>query len=180
MIQILPQGAVDLSEINKNRIFDLMVRAYAITEEDIWGENYVRVPREEYFRLLENETFFIALEGDQLIGSIQVYRKSDTLFGLGLLNIDFEHKGRNIGSLLVSAAEDYARQNGGKCMQIEILRPEISDSAYKKWLEEWYEKLNYRFIETVPFEAIETEQSHKKKKIKTNAVFDIFHKTLSP
>ena len=96
MIRIVPHRALNLTEDEKNRLFQLMIHAYAITEEDIWGKHYKRLERDEFSELLETSTFFIALEDEKILGSIQVYQKDASTFGFGLLNVDFEHTGKNI------------------------------------------------------------------------------------
>jgi GNAT superfamily N-acetyltransferase len=156
-----------------------MIHAYAITEEDIWGKHYKRLERDEFLELLETSTFFIALEDEKILGSIQVYQKDASTFGFGLLNVDFEHTGKNIGALLINASEDFVLEKGGKIMQLEVLRVEQNVSDFKKWLHKWYKKLGYSFIETVTFETIETTKLDKHKIMKAHAVFDVFQKSLS-
>lgn len=178
MIRVVPHHTLDLSESNKNRLFELMRHAYAVTEEDIWGKDYNRLESEEYYHLLNTITFYIALEKDEILGSIQVYQKDVDTFGFGLLNVDFAHTGKNIGALLINSAEDHARKKGGKVMQLEILRVEKPISEFKKWLTQWYEKLGYLFIETVDFEVIESNKPENREMMTRNAVFDIFRKIL--
>ncbi|MFZ9027401.1 MAG: GNAT family N-acetyltransferase [Crocinitomicaceae bacterium] len=178
MIQVVPNHTLELTKAIKQRLFELMRHAYAVTEEDIWGKDYDRLEREEYFQLLNSGVFYIALENDQILGSIQVYRKDNETFGFGLLNVDFDHTGKNIGARLIGAAENHAMENGGTTMQLEIIRAEEPVSDFKKWLRKYYEQLGYVFNKTVPFEFIEQDKPEKREDMKTNAVFDILQKSL--
>lgn len=177
MIRTVPHHSLDLSEADKKRLFELMRHAYAITEEDIWGKDYNRLESDEYFELLNTGVFYIALENDQILGSVQVYQKDQETYGFGLLNVDFDHTGKNIGAKLIKSAENHAKENGAKTMQLEIIRAEDPVSDFKKWLREYYEQLGYVFIETVPFEFIEQEKPEKREDMKATAVFDILQKS---
>lgn len=177
MIRIVPHNSLELSLADKKRLFELMRHAYAITEEDIWGRDYNRLEIEEYFQLLKTGVFYVALENDEILGSVQVYQKDKETFGFGLLNVDFDHTGKNIGERLIKSSEKYAIENGAKTMQLEIIRAEDPVSQFKNWLRKYYEQLGYVFIETVPFEFIEQDKPEKRKDMKTNAVFDILQKS---
>ena len=178
MIRIVPHNDIELSEADKKRLFELMRHAYAITEEDIWGKDYNRLESDEYFQLLNSGTFYIALENDQILGSVQVYQKDQETYGFGLLNVDFDHTGKNIGAKLINEAESHAKQHGGTVMQLEILRVEEPISEFQIWLQKWYEQLGYVFIETVPFETIEPNRPEKGQIMQAKAVFDILRKIL--
>ena len=179
MIQVVPHNSMELSKADKKRLFELMRHAYAITEEDIWGKDYNRLESDEFFQLLNTGVFYVALENNHILGSVQVYQKDHETFGFGLLNVDFDHTGKNIGAKLIAAAESHAKQNGGTVMQLEILRVEDPISEFKIWLQKWYEQLGYAFIETVPFETIEPNRPEKREIMQANAVFDIFRKSLN-
>lgn len=178
MIDVHDIRSIDLGLSQKQRLFDLMIYAYAKTENDIWGENYHRLEAHEYFRLLNSDQFFIAFKQDVIVGSIMVYRKDDSTFGFGLLNADFNETGYGIGKLLIEAAERYAKENGGLQMQLEILRAESPISEFKIWLSKWYMDLGYEFEGTFPFEYVEPNRPEKREIMQTEAVFDIYRKEL--
>ena len=47
-----------LSQSDLKQQYELLIHAYAETEKEIWGDNYVRVSLEEYKQDIENETVF--------------------------------------------------------------------------------------------------------------------------
>lgn len=178
MIRILSRNDVDLNSDDKKRLFDLMIHAYAVTENDIWGENYFRLEKGEFFNLLEEEQFFIAFKNEKIVGSVMLYRKTKDTFGFGLLNIDFNEKGQNIGKKLIKTAEDFARYQNARTMQLEVLRTAQSVSVFKVWLAKWYVEQGYQFYGTFPFEYIEPDRPEKKQIMISQAVFDIYRKSL--
>lgn len=176
MIIISDITTIKLTKEQKERLFELMTIAYAKTENDIWGEDYFRLDRPEYFELLDKDQFFIAFKDDRIVGSILVYQKDLKTYGFGLLNVDFEETGQRIGHLLIESAEKYAKEHGGSKMQLEILRAEAPVSEFKLWLARWYEDQGYKFIGTFPFEYVEPNRPEKRQNMQTEAVFDIYTK----
>lgn len=178
MIRIIDIKDVTLNNELKKRLFELMIHAYAETESDIWGSNYHRLEAEEYYDLLDRQWFLIAFKEDKIVGSIHVYRKDADTFGFGLLNADFEETGQGIGQSLIIAAEEFARKHGANTMQLEILRASSPVSEFKKWLAKWYENLGYAFTGTYPFEYVEPNRPDKRESMITEAVFDIYRKSI--
>ena len=132
MIRIEDIKNITLSKEQRNRLFELMIHAYAQTENDIWGENFYRLEAEEYYNLLDQQQFFIAFKEEMIVGSICVYKKDPETYGFGLLNIDFEETGQGIGQRLIHSAEVFAHNEGARKMQLEILRAATNISEFKK------------------------------------------------
>lgn len=180
MIRVKNIKSIQLKDIEKKRLFELMIHAYAETESDIWGEGYHRLETEEYYNLLNDEQFFIAFKNDEIVGSIHVYEKDSDTYGFGLLNVDFQETGQRIGQLLIESAENFALHHNASKMQLEVLRAKSPISDFKKWLATWYENLGYGFIGTYPFEYVEPNRPDKREIMLTDAVFDIYTKSLLP
>ena len=168
-----------LSTEQIDRLFDLMIVAYAQTEVEIWGTNYLRMNKEEYIEGIKNRGILIALLDDQLVGSVSVYSLPNNNYGFGLLNADFAHSGIGIGTALVKAAEQFAQEKGARSMVIEILRPKTFSTPVKDKLKAWYTKLGYTFVDTVDFLAYKPYELEKSKRMVNPSVFDLYEKELS-
>lgn len=178
MIEILNSHQLKLTDEQIDRLYQLMIHAYAETEADIWGQNYKRLEKDEYAQLISKEGFLIALKDEKIVGSIYTYNKNDHTYKFGLLNVDFEETGQNIGKKLIQAAEKFARSKGAQQMQLEILRAESPISEFKIWLSHWYEEQGYEFAGTHPFEYIEPNRPEKRLIMITEVMFDIYRKPL--
>lgn len=160
------------------RTYGLMIEAYAETESEIWGENYVRMPAEEYYVLIEKGEVLLARLQGEIVGTIWVHPLRKKEFGFGLLAADFAHKGLGIGRALIAAAEEFARTRGGRQMVIEILRPADFELPFKTVLADWYIRLGYQPAGTVSFLTLRSEKVEKAKLLKVPSVFDMYTKAL--
>jgi GNAT superfamily N-acetyltransferase len=165
-------GALTVNEID--RLYSLMIHAYAETENEVWGKNYKRLEFHEYEKILHEGDVYIAWMNDNIVGSISVYPVNKETFGFGLLNSDFDKHGKGIGGALVQVAEKHARSNGAKQLKLEILRPYPVNTCFKQWLAKWYEKLGYRFVKTIDFLDLEPHRQEKLERMITSSVFDVY------
>ena len=161
------------------RQHEILITAYAQTEEEIWGENYVRISEEEYKDLIEQQHVFTALLNDEVVGTILLSQHSDTTFSFGLLAVDFAKKGLGIGRKLVGHAEQVAFNLGATEMTLEILRPKNKSVPFKQQLAEWYQRQGYVFTHSADFLELKPTKTEKAKQLITPAVFDCYSKELS-
>ena len=167
-----------ISREDLNRQHDLLVYAYAQTEREIWGENYVRIYLDEYKELIEKETVFTAWLDDEVVGTILLLNLGSRTFSFGLLAADFSKKGIGIGRKLVEAAEKEAVRQGASRMILEILKPENQFVPVKKQLADWYERLGYNHFKTASFIELKPDKIEKVKSLITPSVFDCYEKEL--
>lgn len=179
MIEIKPCDITKLNQEQIDRLYDLMIYAYAQTEVEIWGENYSRMSKGEYISLLEGDNILIAWEDNQIVGSIYLYRISKGVFGFGLLNADFSESGKGIGRSLIAAAEKVAIERGANMMQLEILKARDVDVPVKNLLSKWYMAQGYTFIGTHDFLALKPDKVEKAKTMVNPSVFDVYTKELT-
>ncbi len=97
---------------------------------------------QEYFR---KGSFLLYEEKNELVGCFFVERKNDRAY-LGLLSVDTKHQKKGIGSRMVAAAEEFARESGARFMDLTIVNLRTELPAI-------YEKLGYRVTGTEPFPA---------------------------
>jgi GNAT superfamily N-acetyltransferase len=178
MIKTISSKDLKLTSEQIERLYSLMIFAYARTEIEIWGHDYIRMNKDKYLEILKEDGFLIALINNQIVGSVYVYPLSDTEYGFGLLNADFALAGKGIGSSLVQAAEKYAKQKGAQTIKIEILRPKDFVVSSKEILKEWYLKFNYSFVETIDFLTLKPTEIEKSKRMVNPSVFDMYQKDL--
>ena len=167
-----------LSGPDIDRIYRLVIDAYAATEAEIWGENYVRMPLPEYLELLHKGEILIARLENNIVGTIWVHRLNETHFGFGLLAAGFTQRGNGIGRELIIAAEKVAQSAGARRMVLEILRPRDFEVPFKTVLADWYMRLGYRFVKTMTFLELRSEKVEKAKLLKVPAMFDVYKKAL--
>lgn len=157
----------------------VLIHAYAVTETEIWGKNYVRISEEEYNDLIKNEHVYTASLNDEVVGTILLSRHNATTFSFGLLAVDFSKRGMGIGRKLVEHVEREALELGGKTMTLEILRPKHVVVPFKKQLAEWYERQGYQFTHSADFLELKPTKIEKAKQLVAPAVFDCYRKELS-
>ena len=178
-ISIQRTSLKSISQSDLERQYALLIHAYAETEKEIWGENYVRVSLEEYKQDVENEIVFTAKFGDEVVGTILLASISEGTFSFSLLAVDFSKKGFGIGRLLIERAEQTAIELGGEMMSIEILKPKNEAVPFKDQLSEWYQRLGYEFTGSKSFIELKPKKAEKAKGLIIDAVFDCYEKKLN-
>lgn len=178
MIKIEQTNLTTISQCQLEQQYDALIRAYADTEIEIWGENYIRISFEEYKKVIEKELVFSALLNDEVVGTILLSNHGKGHFSFGLLAVDFKHKGLGIGRKLIEKAEQKARSLGGIKMTLEILKPKNQTLPFKKQLAEWYERLGYRYLFTKSFIELKPNRVEKARLLITPSVFDCYEKEL--
>lgn len=159
-------------------LYKIMIEAYSRTEKEIWGENYVRIPYDEFVALMDVGEIYYAQWDNQLVGSIHVFRQTSDQYSFGILSAEVTLKNRGIGRALIDCAEEVARENHSKTMQIEILRPEHFVLAEKEKLKSWYQRLGYELVSTQSFVDLKPDKAEKAKRLIVPTVFDVYRKQL--
>lgn len=171
----------NINTISKNHLkqqYDVLTRAYAETEIEIWGENYVRISFEEYSEVVENEIVFTAFLNSEVVGTILLSKHDNNHYSFGLLAVDFNYKGLGIGRKLIEVAEQRARDLGGVKMTLEILKPQNQVIPFKEQLANWYQRLGYHYLFTKSFIELKPNRVEKAKLLITPSVFDCYEKDL--
>ncbi len=175
---MIEQASLKLPKKDIDLAYSILIHAYAQTEAEIWGENYVRISREEYEQLIEKGEIFFSFDKKSVNGCIQIKQMDQKTFSFGLLASNFEKKGSGIGKKLIAFAEQYAKEKRGEKMVLEILRPADFKLEFKEFLHLWYSKMGYQYVETIPFLGLKTEKIEKAKQLKVPAVFDCYSKKI--
>jgi len=177
-LEVILGNVEQLSSKEIKHLFDIMIYGYAVTEEEVWGPNYTRMPFEEFLGVIGKGQLYVARLNKEVVGSIQVKPLSENTFVFGLLSADFNQKGNGIGRALIEQAEDHARKAGAKHMQLEILRPLGIDVPFKSVLKDWYEGMGYILESTMTFLERKPNRTEKAKTMVNPSVFDCYIKML--
>jgi len=156
-------------------LYEIMRDAYARTEIEIWGENYIRIPQLEFEELIDQGNIFGAKLNGRIVGTIYLKKVNNEESSFGLLGVSLDAEGKGVGSKLIEAAENQARKDGSRYMIIDILRPRDFEVPVKNRLRVWYEKMGYVFTHIQNFEDRRPDRA---KFLKVPSVFDCFRKRL--
>lgn len=173
MLQI--QSAKLASHQQRMQLYDFLIIAYAVTEIEVWGPNYVRIEFEDYNLLIEKGEVLMAMYDGEVVGGIHFSRRGDVMYSFSLLCADFNKSGLGIGRALIEEVEKIAKSNGAEAIEIEILRPRGIEVPFKVRLNDWYEKLGYHYTSSENFALVRPE---KAKKLVTPSDFDHYLKKL--
>jgi len=100
------------------KITALINAAFRIVEGFFIDGN--RITLEEVQQSFASGAFLVACEGDDLSGCVYVEPRRERVY-LGLLSVDPARQQNGIGSWLMTAAEEYGRENGARFMDIYIV-----------------------------------------------------------
>ncbi|GAB5418047.1 MAG: hypothetical protein Crog4KO_31270 [Crocinitomicaceae bacterium] len=160
------------------RLYEIMIHGYRVTEVDIWGEDYSRMFPEEFQEIIDRKELIGAWIADVPVGSIHTYRLNENTFAFGLFSVDFNFKGQNIGRKLIEAAEELAKERGATFMELEILRLRDKELTAKRQLHDWYVRLGYELISTTDFVDRKPDKAEKASNFIAPSVFDCYRKRL--
>lgn len=157
------------------RITDLVNEVYADSERGLWREGATRTTPPEVVALTRAEQVVIAQSGGQVTGVLCLKQLDDETGEFGMLASDPALRGRGIGRDLVRFAEESARADGRRYMQLELLVPRDWVLASKEFLAAWYDRLGYTLQRTG---HIEEAYPNLAPMLSTATDFRIYRKTL--
>jgi GNAT superfamily N-acetyltransferase len=175
MITIHSAKQKQLSEAHFQTLYHIIVKAYADTEAEMWGENYVRVSEAAFREFMAADQVLVAFMDDQVVGGLRYYPLDTDTFSFGLFGADFSLSGKGIGRALIERVEEEVKKAGASKIKIEILRARDFELPIKKILHDWYQRLGYKFTHTVGFAE---EFPDRAKGILVPCDFDYYEKRL--
>ena len=176
MIKVQSAKAAVLSEEEKFKLYEIMRIAYALTEVEVWGENYVRLTFEEYKTLIEKDEILVAMHEDEIVGGVHYYQRSKHKFAFSLLSADFDKSGLGIGRALIEEVEKRAKNKNANYIEIEILRPRGIEVPFKVRIRDWYQRLGFVYKGSQDFTEVNPE---KGKNLVNPSDFDYYLKELN-
>jgi len=143
-ITITEANKISLDNQGIQNLCDLINQTYKVGEEHLWIEGVERITLPELSDKIIQGNIFIAQQNKTSVGLIEVKSiKKDDIAEFGMLSVDLNHKKKGIGGLLVSHAENWAKKNNFKRMQLELLTPINFKHLAKEHLKKWYSHLGY-------------------------------------
>ncbi|MGV6861129.1 MAG: GNAT family N-acetyltransferase [Putridiphycobacter sp.] len=149
MIEIKSFIERPLNEDEIKKLHQIMVKGYELTEEEIWGKNYVRLFYPEFKTLVLKNEILIAYYNSEIVGCLRHYAKDENTYSFGLLSVDFDFGRKGIGKALIDKVEEIAKSEGYDKIQIEILRVKDMDVPHKVVLAKYYERLGYNYTKSM-------------------------------
>ncbi|MBK9191978.1 MAG: GNAT family N-acetyltransferase [Crocinitomicaceae bacterium] len=175
MVSVYSAKEKNLSASEIQTLYEIIIKAYADTEYQMWGMNYVRVTLDDFQKFIEADQILVEFLNNKIAGGIRYYPLDQNTYSFGLFGADFSLSGKGIGRKLIEAVELQVTKSGGTSIKIEILRPRDFEIPIKTKLHDWYQKLGYAFVESIPFEEKFPERA---KGILVPCMFDYYEKKL--
>lgn len=178
MLKIVKTSNYPLNSQQFDLLYQVVLKGYEMTEEEIWGPNYIRLFEDEFKTVVESGQFFIALYNDKIVGGVHGYLdpNSSDSYKISLLSVDFKYGGQGIGTKLIKRVEEEAISNGIKHIKLEILRAKAVDVPNKIRLANYYKRLGYKHTHSDDASCLIPEWKYKK--LLQPANFDFFLKDL--
>lgn len=176
MIKIEKASFIKHSSEELNTLYQIIIKGYELTEEEVWGPNYVRIFKPEYDKLIENGEILIAFFNGKVAGGINHYGRNNNEYTFSLLATDFNMGGMGIGKALINTVEDIAIQKEINLIKIEILRVRGVDTIPKLRLANFYAKLGYEYSHSNDCSCLIYNEKYRK--LKAPSDFDFYLKKL--
>jgi GNAT superfamily N-acetyltransferase len=129
------------------RLVTLVNYAYVEGEKGICRPDLQRVSLEKMRQIIEKNELIILRINNIPQGCIQVspsvYNKDAGMFGMLAVAQEPEFRKKGFGTLLVNEAEGWAKSQGYRFMDLELLKATDFIHAHKDRLQSWYEKRGY-------------------------------------
>ncbi len=149
--------------------------AYGVGEAGLWRDGVGRTTADEMAERIRAGEVLVATTNGRVVGCASVRRIDETTTEVGLISTRLDSWGSGVGSKLVEAAEDVGRSHGATTMQLKVLAPLTGTHSAKERLSDWYRRLGYECVDSLPFEQV---ASHLESDLATPCEFLLFKKPL--
>ena len=136
-----------------SKLYGIIIKAYADTEDQLWGKNYVRVSQADFREYIAKDQVLVAYLEDEVVGGLRYYETEPGIFSFGLFGADFSKSRLGIGRALIERVEEEAGKKGASKIRIQILVPRNFELPVKTILAAWYQRLGYVYTHTTHFEV---------------------------
>jgi GNAT superfamily N-acetyltransferase len=169
------QIAVATDEALAGPVAELINEAYLGGEKGLWAEGTPRTDEDEVRALIRAGQIVVALDGDELVGSVKLVWLDEETAEFGMLAGSPRHRNSGIGRLLVAYAEGKALESGRRTMRLELLVPREWSHPVKEFLLQWYTRLGYVHVRTG---VLEEQYPQLSPHLVTACNYQVYHKAL--
>lgn len=172
---LIVKNAQQGTPAERRQLHAILITAYALTEVEVWGENYERITFEDYNALMDKGEILVAIFNDEAVGGVHYYERRPGVYSFSLLCADFDKSGLGIGRALIDRVEEIALENGAKQIEIEILRPKGIEVPFKIRIRDWYLRQGFVYSHSQNFAEIRPERA---KNLVNPSDFDYYQKQI--
>lgn len=166
----------NLEDASVRKLSDLINAVYDDAESGMWKRKGTRTTPDQVERLLKEKGLILAELDGVIVGCVNVNLMNGSVGEFGMLVSDPNLRGKGVGSALVNAAEDWAKQMKCSTMRLELLTPRRWKHPSKEFLKKWYRRIGYEPQITESFEKLHPE---KVAELATECDFTVWHKRLA-
>lgn len=153
-IEMMPPSAAG-DQAAMTALAKLVNDVYAAAEKGLWSDGASRTSPGGIAELVKAGEMAVATRGETVVGCVRIQRLDDGAGEFGMLAAARAHQGVGTGRELVRFAERRGRDMGCETMQLELLVPREWKHPSKEFLNEWYLRLGYMVVDTVPVDTFE-------------------------
>jgi GNAT superfamily N-acetyltransferase len=176
MITVETASLNNLSEQEVNSLYQIIIKGYELTEEEVWGKNYVRISKADYIDLITKGQILVAKFKGSIAGGIHYYEAQPGIYTFSLLGTDFMLAGKGLGTALIQSVEDRAKKAGATAIEMEVLRVKTFDTESKLRLAKYYQKLGYHYTHSADCSC--KIPAEKYSRLKAPSDFDFYRKMI--
>jgi GNAT superfamily N-acetyltransferase len=151
-VESLTARAADDSPL-MDELARLINAAYAVGERALWVDGAQRTTPDHVAKVVRDGALLVAGLAGRVVGCARLEQIDETTAELGMVSAAPNQWGSGVGRELLRAGEERARADGTITMQLRVLVPVEGVNPDKEWLRGWYERLGYRLVGSVAFEA---------------------------
>lgn len=132
-------------------IYSLVNQVFKAFEEKLWDERYERVTVTKLEVYIEKGELYQGVYNGELASVVHLENLNDNQFRFGMLVTKDEFRGKGIANKMLKYVERLAKDQGGKKMLLEILKPIEGVHPEKEEIQAWYERYGYSLKEVQDF-----------------------------
>jgi len=148
----------------RDAVVQLVNQVYEQAQAGMWTQRGVRTTPQEIESLVQEQRLFVAqdTETQRIVGCIKVVRLpgEDSVGEFGMLAVDPSMRGYGMGKKLIHLAEDWAREQRCREMQLELVAPRDWHHPTREFTRKLYAKLGYVPQRVEPFEVADPQRAN--------------------
>ena len=136
-------------ELSSDQIYDLVYLINSIydqAESGLWVKEKKRITIDKMNGFISRGEILACSFSNKIIGCIHIERINENASKFGMLTVDSNYRGFNIGKKFISIVESKAKKEGSQRMRFELFDAATFSHPEKVFLRQWYKELGYKFL----------------------------------